>query len=438
MQVARFDRGMVKKAVVTDEGYLQASAIVTRTGVFTYVNPDGTIRNELRHPNDVFKTDSLESIKLKPITYGHPSQRLVDSRNFKELSIGYTGESVNTDGNFIVASMVITDNQAVSDIQAGKKRELSLGYTVDLVKEDGIYEGQSYTHRQTNIKYNHLAVVDRARAGSSARIHLDRNDAEEIIMPTPKPNESRDTFITRCMGDAEAMKTFADNDQRLAFCNSVFDRKDSLIAIDSDILNNLNEEGTKIMDEKFSIVTLDSLEYKAAPEVANAFKKFDAIKSELNVKIDSLTAELEKMKAEKDELSTKLDAAVSVDHEANLKEAVKARVNLISKANELLGSGAKEINMDEMSDKEIKVSIIKVKRPKVNLDNASDTYIEACFDLIVEDSSEVKSVDSEGLKKQREALSVKADAKEMKKANADEAYKAYVDRLKNGYKKDNK
>jgi hypothetical protein len=181
-------------------------------------------------------------------------------------------------------------------------------------------------------------------------------------------------------------------------------------------------------------VTLDGLEYKAAPEVANAFKKFDSEKSELNTKLDSLNAEFEKLKAEKDDLKAKLDEASSIDHEAKLKEAVKARVNLISKANEILGSEAKEINMDEMSDKDIKVSIIKVKRPKVNLDEASDTYIEACFDLIVEDSAEVKSEDSESLKKQREALSVKSDAKEEKKMTADEAYKAYVDRLKNGYK----
>ena len=43
--VARFDRGQVKgDAFITDEGYIKANAIVTRTGVFLYKNPDGTIR----------------------------------------------------------------------------------------------------------------------------------------------------------------------------------------------------------------------------------------------------------------------------------------------------------------------------------------------------------------------------------------------------------
>jgi len=389
--VARFDRGLVKKAIVTDEGYLRADAIVTRTGVFTYINADGTIRKELRHPDDVFKDNSLESMKMRPITDGHPPQKLVDAKNFKELSVGYTGESVNTDGRFIVASMMVTDSKSVNDIRDGRKRELSLGYTVDLEREDGVYDGQEYTHRQTNIIYNHLAIVDRARAGSEARIHLDGLGAEEVI------------------------------------------NSDSIVAIDSDY-SNLNIGGTKIMDDKFSIVALDGLEYKAAPEVANAFKKFDSEKSELNTKIDSLTNELDKLKAEKDELSSKLDEMNSIDHEAKLKEAVKSRVSLLSKANEILGKEASEINMDEMSDRDIKVSVIKVKRPKVNLDEANDTYIEACFDLIVEDSAEIKVEDSESLKKQREALSVKSDAEDKKKMSSDEAFKAYVDRLKNGYK----
>ena len=42
-------------------------------------------------------------------------------------------------------------------------------------------------------------------------------------MPTPNDNESRDEFISRCMGDPEANTDFPDNDQRFAFCNSVWE-----------------------------------------------------------------------------------------------------------------------------------------------------------------------------------------------------------------------
>lgn len=41
-------------------------------------------------------------------------------------------------------------------------------------------------------------------------------------MPTPNPDEDHDTFIARCMEDDEAVEDFPDDDQRLAFCESVW------------------------------------------------------------------------------------------------------------------------------------------------------------------------------------------------------------------------
>ena len=37
-------------------------------------------------------------------------------------------------------------------------------------------------------------------------------------MPTPNTGESESQFISRCMGDSEAQRTFPEEDQRLAFC----------------------------------------------------------------------------------------------------------------------------------------------------------------------------------------------------------------------------
>lgn len=41
-------------------------------------------------------------------------------------------------------------------------------------------------------------------------------------MPEPRPNEDHDSFIERCMSDDEAKEDFPDTDQRLAFCESVW------------------------------------------------------------------------------------------------------------------------------------------------------------------------------------------------------------------------
>lgn len=43
-------------------------------------------------------------------------------------------------------------------------------------------------------------------------------------MPTPNEGESQEQFLRRCMGDAEAMRTFPKQDQRFAFCHSQWAR----------------------------------------------------------------------------------------------------------------------------------------------------------------------------------------------------------------------
>ena len=45
-------------------------------------------------------------------------------------------------------------------------------------------------------------------------------------MPSPHKNEQEKEFISRCMGDSEANKTFPDQKQRAAFCYSQWRNKD--------------------------------------------------------------------------------------------------------------------------------------------------------------------------------------------------------------------
>jgi len=44
-------------------------------------------------------------------------------------------------------------------------------------------------------------------------------------MPSPKSEESKDTFISRCMSSTEAKRDFPDTDQRYAFCQSKWENK---------------------------------------------------------------------------------------------------------------------------------------------------------------------------------------------------------------------
>lgn len=80
---------------------------------------------------------------------------------------------------YLDTSIQITDEEVIKSVldEENPLRELSCGYEADIVKEDGTFQGEEYDHRQTNIKYNHIALVQRGRAGPEVRLQLDSADA---------------------------------------------------------------------------------------------------------------------------------------------------------------------------------------------------------------------------------------------------------------------
>jgi len=177
--VQRFDR-MPLRATRTSEGFVQDTAVLTRTGIFEYRQPNGSIRREYRPPDEVFHADSLASYKGKPITIGHPG--LVTSKNAKLHTCGACLGEGRADGNDVLGDLMIYDTSA---IDAGAK-ELSNGYTLDLDETPGEVNGERYDAVQRNIRVNHIALVPRGRAGN-ARLNLDAADADTTEEDNPMP-----------------------------------------------------------------------------------------------------------------------------------------------------------------------------------------------------------------------------------------------------------
>lgn len=160
----RFDNVAIK-AVKTDEGFIKDTPIIGRTGLLKYVRPDGTIRTEYRPPEEAFSEDSLKSIEGKPITMGHHG--LVTSSNAKQIKpVGTVLSVAKQDGDNIRADVVIYNLDS-------NERELSCGYSLDLDETPGVTpSGEHYDAVQRNIRYNHLAIVRKGRAGN-ARLNFD-------------------------------------------------------------------------------------------------------------------------------------------------------------------------------------------------------------------------------------------------------------------------
>ncbi len=370
----RFDASRFSKTKITDEGYLETEAIATRSGIFLYRNNDGSIEKELRHPDDVFKADSLKSMQMIPITDGHPEGRLVDSKSAKSLQIGYVGENIKVDGKFIRVPLTITDSDSIEKIKNGKN-QLSLGYTTNLVKEAGEYNSQKYDSRQTDIKYNHLAIVSLARAGAAASIKLDEGDAIQL--------------------DDEEIKIIIDD--------------------------NSKGKSKQKRGSSMKKITLDGIEYEASPEVLNAYTKE-------KTKADALTAESEKnkgtidaLKDENTKLKTKVDEFESKLTE-NVNTAVKERVTIIDSAKSILD---KEVKLDDMSNIDIKKAVILAVSKDAKLDEASEDYINARFDAALEMNVERKDMSG-----QRKKMGAKEGTSEGNESILDEAKDKYLKNLR--------
>jgi hypothetical protein len=158
----------------TADGYLVAEAKCVRAGIQLYTGdelgkPEMKVVRVYRSPEQVFAVDSLQSFSHAPITVGHPNDQ-VTADNWKALSVGEVSTDAKQVGDWVHLPLIFKDAAAIAQIEGGK-RELSAGYVADFDFTAGVTpEGEPYDAQQRSIRINHLALVDKARAGSQARV----------------------------------------------------------------------------------------------------------------------------------------------------------------------------------------------------------------------------------------------------------------------------
>jgi len=146
---------------------------LTKVGIFSYENS-----REYRSPDEVFREDSLESLKGAPVTDLHPSEKSIDSfltpANARQHIIGFT-ESVEKDGAYLKGSLIIFHEDAIKAIESGERKEISLGYKCRLEPTPGSINGEAYDAIQRDIIVNHVAIGPKGwgRAGPDCTIRTD-------------------------------------------------------------------------------------------------------------------------------------------------------------------------------------------------------------------------------------------------------------------------
>jgi hypothetical protein len=162
----------------TQDGYMVVRARAARAGIYDYmgreIDPKGEhfaadqVVKVYRPEEEVFAEDSVASFLMKPVTNDHPSEP-VTAANWRDHAKGVVGKALR-DGDHLAFDIVLMDKPTIADVEAGK-RELSNGYASLIDVEDGETEaGDHYDAVQRQIRGNHVAVVDRGRAGPMCRI----------------------------------------------------------------------------------------------------------------------------------------------------------------------------------------------------------------------------------------------------------------------------
>lgn len=333
------------KRTYTDEGFLRVPAKISRTGTQVYLAMELGLTDRdpkepvvvYRPPEEVFTEDSLNSFASKPVTDNHPPE-LVNAKNSKDFLVGMSGPEVIQDGDFVTTILNITDETAIKNIESGKV-ELSNGYTADMEFVSGFTpDGVAYDAIQRNIKGNHIAIVDRGRAGPSCRVA----DKQPLS------------------GDEVNMKIIIDG-----------------------VEYEVSEQVAQAVG-------------KVQAKLADAETKLEEKDEDLKKKEDEMEEEKKKSQETNDSLQAKIDDAKSkILSDEDIDKRVAERTAFISKVQKL----DSEIEWEGKSQNEIMALAVAKHCPTVNMDTANEAYIHARFDLLCEDSSQETPLDK-GLKKQ--------------------------------------
>lgn len=169
-----FTTGLIGRTrETTPEGYLLCRDVpIARIGTLMYgegevpVSADSTGLILIQRGEDVlFDPITIASAESKPITDDHPDD-WVTPDNWKKLSKG-VGKDVRrgegADSDYLLADLLVTDKDTIKAVMDGKV-EISLGYDADYTE---VSKGKGL---QSNIRVNHIALVDKGRCGSRCSI----------------------------------------------------------------------------------------------------------------------------------------------------------------------------------------------------------------------------------------------------------------------------
>lgn len=361
--------------------------ILTRVGIFEYRRPDGSIRRELRLPEEVFAAESLASYKGKPVILTHEAG-LVDVDNVQQEHIGTILSEGIQDGDNVRAQIVIHDAESLSY----GLRELSLGYTQTPDETPGVWNGQPYDAIQRNIQINHLALVEKARAGEQARLNIDGEEQGGNQMSKARKDGLTPEEIARLVEEYKQRQA-----QRMQNSNPTADEgtnpdEQTTDEGEVDPVQEVKDRRDR-RDASGDCETMDEASGVIAQQDEDIQKLLDFI-AQLQAKIDFDEASAEEEAITDSEGETAEANADEEEHQENplnmgsIDAYVNQKIELIRLGDKLNLDG-----IETMKPMDAKKAIITKVHPNIRLDGKDTAYINAMFDIAKESVGKRKGVD---------------------------------------------
>lgn len=325
---------------LTENGYLKVPGRVARTGVQEYLASEiappageddpgglrardtGAIVKVYRPYEEVFSPESLSSYDNADVTDDHPSN-MVDSATFKKVAVGHAISDGRQDGEYVVVDLLFKDQKAIDAIQSGKS-ELSAGYSTTYEYSPGVVQdtGEEYEFVQRDIRINHIALVDKARAGREAKLYDHQSRGHEM----------------------------------------------STITLDGQTVEVQDKATAQLIQRAFDAE-------------AKSYSEMEKKAKDMESEAEKLRKEMDEMKAEKDAQAEELEKSKESTSDAAISERLKSVSEVRDQAKKVAGSDFTNDSLDLLT---IKRSALAKARPTIDWDKQSEHYVQAAWDMQIE------------------------------------------------------
>lgn len=320
-------------------GFVEVPAYVTRVGVLTYKRADGTVVRELRHPDHVFHADSLQTLLSAPVCVGHPGAGLewVTPDNAHQHEVGVVA-SARADGTFVDAHLSVRRADTIRRIDAKELIEVSAAYDADIDPTPGTWNGQPYDQVQTNITYNHVALLPRGKGRAGPEVCLRADSADAVISDVDQRDEGGETPSSVQSNGADTQPS----------------------------------EGETTMQMRK--LRVDGIEYELPETAAGVLEKAIVDRDKYLSERDAEKKRADSAEAVRDQLQADLQKAKDP---ANMSALVQARVTLERDAARVLGT---DKPLTSLSDRQVREAVLEQTSPEFTREGRSDDAITAAFE----------------------------------------------------------